>query len=406
VSKFEGFDLPNTTPVPDIVFDELLSELTGNELKVLLYIIRRTYGFGKNADAISLSQFREGITTKDEKVLDKGCGIEHNRTILVALNSLEAKGYITSKKGKTSQGDKATTIYRLHFKDSPEANGDDRVVTSSNYGSLPQVTTVVTSDNDRSYPTSRRVVTPGNIQETVIQDTDSQETVKQENIATANADRNAPITDLQQWKTDSGKMKAITKGSAISGSDSTRATTQDSLAQTPASSSSSQDGAQRTDSSPTGTAPASSGAARASRHKNVEAPTPKCDTKEIQRRINEHRGYALEEKIEVIRERQAIKSWCALHTIEEYEATMEYVRHDPYWRKTENLYRFGGVNLAKMTPIALSKKPLALVANGNMPPPEQDGPATLNGLVWWDGKWQTETEADKTGFNGGFGWYK
>ena len=55
-----------------------------------------------------------------------------------------------------------------------------------------------------------------------------------------------------------------------------------------------------------------------------------------------------------------------------------------------------------------SQQPLVKVANGyNMPPPpEIDGPATYGDLVWWNGAWQTEQEADKTGFNGGFGWYK
>src|SRR5260221_12425326 len=108
-TPFEGFNIPNTTPVPDIVFDELLSELTGNELKVLLYIIRRTYGFGKNADAISLSQFRKGITTKDEKVLDRGCCIECNRTILVALASLRKKAMSCPIKGKPIEAVQITT---------------------------------------------------------------------------------------------------------------------------------------------------------------------------------------------------------------------------------------------------------------------------------------------------------
>jgi len=203
---FAGFELPNTTPVPDIVFDELLGKLTGNELKVLLYIIRRTYGFGKNADAISLSQFRRGIKTKDEKVLDKGCGIDHNRTIIVSLNSLEEKGYITSKKRKTKIGDSDTTVYKLQFKNtnktaSREASSGG-VVTPGNDGSLPQVTTVVTQGNDGSYLESRRVVTPGNPQETVLQQTDKQEDTY---VATANADRNDTplsledkIADLQQ----------------------------------------------------------------------------------------------------------------------------------------------------------------------------------------------------------------
>jgi hypothetical protein len=186
--QFEGFDYPNTTPVPDIVFDELLSILTGNELKVLLYIIRRTYGFGKNADAISLSQFKEGIVTHDKKVLDKGCGIKHNRTILAALASLEEKGYVIPKKRQTNSGDSDTTIYKLRFKksskDASEEQSDKEVVTPGN--------DVVTPGNDGGYPTSPRwlpqvttVVTPGNTQETVLQDTDLQETVRQESVSVA-----------------------------------------------------------------------------------------------------------------------------------------------------------------------------------------------------------------------------
>jgi hypothetical protein len=40
-----GFLRPTTTPTPDEIFDVWLSELTGSELKVLLYIVRRTFGF-------------------------------------------------------------------------------------------------------------------------------------------------------------------------------------------------------------------------------------------------------------------------------------------------------------------------------------------------------------------------
>lgn len=113
---FEGFETPTTTPVPDIVFDELLCKLSGSELKVLLYIIRRTLGFKKNSDAISLSQMQCGILTKEEKQLDHGCGIKRRDTIVAALGSLEKKGYIVSHKGKDAEGDNTTTIYHLHFK--------------------------------------------------------------------------------------------------------------------------------------------------------------------------------------------------------------------------------------------------------------------------------------------------
>ncbi len=38
---------PTTTPVPDEIFDEWLAVLGHAELRVLLYIVRRTFGFDK-----------------------------------------------------------------------------------------------------------------------------------------------------------------------------------------------------------------------------------------------------------------------------------------------------------------------------------------------------------------------
>jgi hypothetical protein len=66
--QFEGFETPNSTPVPDVVFDRLLTKLGEAELKALLYIIRRTFGFKKDRDPVSFNQFLRGITTKDGEV--------------------------------------------------------------------------------------------------------------------------------------------------------------------------------------------------------------------------------------------------------------------------------------------------------------------------------------------------
>lgn len=112
---FNGFAQANTTPVPDVLFDELLSILSGTELKVLLYIIRRTRGFKKDSDAISLNQFQHGIVTKDGKRLDSGCGVSDRTAIVKALKSLETKKCIFSEKSKTDEGDNATTLYRVFF---------------------------------------------------------------------------------------------------------------------------------------------------------------------------------------------------------------------------------------------------------------------------------------------------
>src|SRR5688500_16170261 len=74
-STFRGFRCPTYTMVPDELFDELLVELSGAELKTLLYIIRRTFGFKRDSDAISLSQMLRGIHTADGRTLDRGVGL-------------------------------------------------------------------------------------------------------------------------------------------------------------------------------------------------------------------------------------------------------------------------------------------------------------------------------------------
>ena len=100
-------------------------------------------------------------------------------------------------------------------------------------------------------------------------------------------------------------------------------------------------------------------------HANEPQQVPKCSTKEIQARINAHRGYALEEEVEIIRERKAIKTWCNLHELADYDTTMQHLKHDPYWGKSENYYRIGGLTLLKETPKALAE--IAKRQNGRSP---------------------------------------
>lgn len=174
-STFSGFKQTSTTPVPDDLFDELLSILTGSELKVLLYIIRRTKGFNKDADAISLSQFQKGIVTKDGKQLDKGCGIRDRQTIVDAIASLESKKCIVCEKTKTASGDNAVSIYRVLFA--------TEVVGKTNHPSEEKPTTLVGNSNQGGWENPEKVVGFSNPQKTVIQQTDLQQTELQESIA-------------------------------------------------------------------------------------------------------------------------------------------------------------------------------------------------------------------------------
>ena len=159
---FDGFENPTTTPVPDVVFDRFLSKLGEAELKALLYIIRRTFGFKKDHDPISFNQFLRGIVTRDGRVLDEGCGIRNRTTLSTALKSLERMGIVKAGKGKDERGENETTVYSLRFRHDPEANSGPGVVRNSYH---------------RSTEPAPPVVRPAYPQQTALQDTAQQHDV-------------------------------------------------------------------------------------------------------------------------------------------------------------------------------------------------------------------------------------
>ncbi len=112
-ARFRGYAGPNYTQVPDELFDEQLPDLSGAELKVLLYIMRRTFGFKRESDNISISQMLNGLSTRSGRQLDRGVGLS-KKTLLLAIRSLEEQGIImTERRRSVEKGDEPTT-YRLN----------------------------------------------------------------------------------------------------------------------------------------------------------------------------------------------------------------------------------------------------------------------------------------------------
>src|SRR5918998_1070913 len=107
---FGGFDSPNTTQVPDAFFDIVAPELTEAELRVALYIIRRTFGFKKDTDNISLRQMVDGIVKRDGQVLDRGTGLKKT-AVTNALNGLEDKGVILKRRNRSAERGNEPTTY-------------------------------------------------------------------------------------------------------------------------------------------------------------------------------------------------------------------------------------------------------------------------------------------------------
>lgn len=111
---FQGFTKPNSTQVPDQLFDDLLHVLSGNELKVVMYVVRRTFGFKKDSDNISLSQMLNGIVKSDGVRLDHGVGLSKPTLLKVLRTLIEKRVLVANRRSSREKGDMATN-YRLHF---------------------------------------------------------------------------------------------------------------------------------------------------------------------------------------------------------------------------------------------------------------------------------------------------
>lgn len=116
LSEHQGFfRLPNSTNIPNQLFDALLPHLTEGELKVLAYISRRTLGLKAESAALSYQQIAGGLSTEDGRVLDRGTGLSE-ATIKRALKGLEEKRCIVRER-PDRPGSDAPSRYRLHFVD-------------------------------------------------------------------------------------------------------------------------------------------------------------------------------------------------------------------------------------------------------------------------------------------------
>jgi phage replication O-like protein O len=107
--------IPNSTQIPDVIFDRWMAELSGAEFKVLLYIARRTYGFGKDADQISLNQLARGIRRRDGTWLDRGTGLSRSG-VKAACNSLITRGLVIRSANVGKDGwESEESTYRLNL---------------------------------------------------------------------------------------------------------------------------------------------------------------------------------------------------------------------------------------------------------------------------------------------------
>lgn len=93
---------PNYTQIPNVIFDYWMSKLSETQFKVLLCICRKTFGWQKIRDAISLNQ------------MEKMTGLSRN-SVVNSLKKLAFLKLVTITKNKTTYGDDDTNQYALNI---------------------------------------------------------------------------------------------------------------------------------------------------------------------------------------------------------------------------------------------------------------------------------------------------
>lgn len=135
---FAGFAPSNMTPVPDEFFDTWAPRLGAAEIRVLLYIFRRTFGFKKTSDDISLRQLVHGIHRKDGSRLDHGAGVAKSAAVR-AIKHLESQGFILKHRNYSRQKGDEPTTYVLRFRLDPVSSHETRGRAPREHGGvLPQ----------------------------------------------------------------------------------------------------------------------------------------------------------------------------------------------------------------------------------------------------------------------------
>jgi hypothetical protein len=103
---------PAWTQIPNVVLDYLMAELKPSVFAVYLFLCRRTFGFHKECDQISLNQIVNGIKTKDGRVLCKGTGLT-KKTVIKSLKVLKNEGLLIKQLMQSEEKGYEATRYTL-----------------------------------------------------------------------------------------------------------------------------------------------------------------------------------------------------------------------------------------------------------------------------------------------------
>ena len=121
----------NSFQLPNSVVDELLADLTGAELKCYLLVVRKTKGWNKEIDSISIGQFME-VTGLSNRSVITACDSLVEKGLLVRsggerrLNTYSVKSFNIPQTGEKSSSDKTgENISQTGEKSSSDKTGEN-----------------------------------------------------------------------------------------------------------------------------------------------------------------------------------------------------------------------------------------------------------------------------------------
>jgi hypothetical protein len=117
--KFGGFDDPeeNWLKLPKAIYDNLHRFSSGAELKVVLYVLRHTWGYGDEYKAMSVAEISKGRLRKDGTRIDAGTGL-HTQAVCDGVNRAIEHGFLRVWRDDTDLARKVK--YYMLAKSDPE----------------------------------------------------------------------------------------------------------------------------------------------------------------------------------------------------------------------------------------------------------------------------------------------
>ena len=157
---FEGFGDPqeNWSKLPHDLIAQLPEIETIGEMKVILYVLRHTWGYQDNAKKITMDEFANGRKKRDGSRIDSGTGLSEP-TLRAGIEKAIEHGFIAVEIDDSDKG-RIKKIYSLRVKDLPPTPKESLPPSEKETIEIKQKKEISASKSDAPKPSKKRVIDP------------------------------------------------------------------------------------------------------------------------------------------------------------------------------------------------------------------------------------------------------